>query len=412
MAHPISSGDWQDHCSNRITYGGPMEQIAEAFEEARIVVPSRHNEKGMCLEPLPFQKKNLDGRQSKIIVTDYKIGKDYSLTYATLNVDITSDNSNSTWIEVYTGDERETSVRWNGELIYGSLIGSVPGMDDIEISLPSLSSWRALGTLPELTRLMMTLSGRSVTGRRWSIRSLRFPFRCLTQVTMDITREPRFTVDDSTDKMLPEANVTVQYGAAAGWTGWLNGVYVGGLSGAPTMSQLGMCSNYTGHSQNSQKSMGTQKSAGNHEGHTNRRQFYTYVASKEMQVERRTSTQSVRFSTTSFTLDLDEKLDVPIGLELQALANTEAVVQIFMNGYQFGHYLPHIGPQNLYPFPPGVINNRGENSLAISMWTLTDAGARLEQVELKAYAKYRSGINFNQDWSYLQPGWTDRKEYV
>ncbi|KAF5865629.1 hypothetical protein ETB97_003047 [Aspergillus alliaceus] len=112
------------------------------------------------------------------------------------------------------------------------------------------------------------------------------------------------------------------------------------------------------------------------------------------------------------TQNLDEKLDVPIGLELQALANTEAVVQIFMNGYQFGHYLPHIGPQNLYPFPPGVINNRGENSLAISMWTLTDAGARLEQVELKAYAKYRSGVNFNQDWSYLQPGWTDRKEYV
>jgi beta-galactosidase len=119
-----------------------------------------------------------------------------------------------------------------------------------------------------------------------------------------------------------------------------------------------------------------------------------------------------RFYTTTFKLKLDKDLDVPIGLQLGAPEGTKAVVQVFMNGYQFGHYLPHTGPQSLFPFPPGVINNRGENTLAISMWALTDAGAKLDKVELVEYGKYRSGFDFNQDWGYLQPGWKDRSQYA
>jgi beta-galactosidase len=59
-----------------------------------------------------------------------------------------------------------------------------------------------------------------------------------------------------------------------------------------------------------------------------------------------------------------------------------------------------------------VINNRGENTLAISLWALTDQGASLSQVELVAYGAYRTGFNFNHDWSYLQPQWKSRAAYV
>ncbi|PKX93565.1 beta galactosidase jelly roll domain-containing protein [Aspergillus novofumigatus IBT 16806] len=97
---------------------------------------------------------------------------------------------------------------------------------------------------------------------------------------------------------------------------------------------------------------------------------------------------------TTFKLKLDKDLDVPIGLQLGALEGAQTVVQVFMNGYQFGHYLTS--------FPSR------QNTLAISMWALTDAGAKLDKVELVAYGKYRSGLDFNQDWSYLQPGWKDR----
>lgn len=116
-----------------------------------------------------------------------------------------------------------------------------------------------------------------------------------------------------------------------------------------------------------------------------------------------------RFYTTTFTLDLDADIDAPIGLQLGTPSNTSefAVVQVFINGYNFGHFRPSIGPQTLFPFPPGIIYNRRENTLAISMWALTETAVRLSQVELTAYGAYRTGFDFNQDWTYLQPGWKD-----
>ncbi|KAJ5585293.1 Glycoside hydrolase family 35 [Penicillium hispanicum] len=116
-----------------------------------------------------------------------------------------------------------------------------------------------------------------------------------------------------------------------------------------------------------------------------------------------------RFYTTTSQLDLDADPGVPIDLQLGAPDNTSAVVQTFMNGYRFGHYLPHLGPRTLFPFPPSVINNRGENTLTISLWALADKGARLNQVDLVACGAYRTGFNFNQDWASLQPRWKDNR---
>lgn len=114
-----------------------------------------------------------------------------------------------------------------------------------------------------------------------------------------------------------------------------------------------------------------------------------------------------------FDLSLDADLDVPIGLELDVLAGTTASVQIYMNGYQYGKFIPQIGPQTRFPFPPGVINNNGENTLALNLWAQTDAGARLTNATLFAYGTYQTGFTFSEDWSYLQPGWsTERLQYA
>lgn len=83
-----------------------------------------------------------------------------------------------------------------------------------------------------------------------------------------------------------------------------------------------------------------------------------------------------------------------------------------MNGYQYGKFIPQIGPQTRYPFPPGVINNQGKNTLALSVWAQTENGAQLN-VSLITYGVYRSGFDFNQDWKYLQPEWTaERSQYM
>lgn len=124
------------------------------------------------------------------------------------------------------------------------------------------------------------------------------------------------------------------------------------------------------------------------------------------------SVPGVRFYTTTFHLNIDNDLDAPLGVELRAAAGTKARVMLWVNGYQYGKYVSHLGPQTRFPVPPGVINNRGANTLAVSLWAQGAEGARLEGVELFAYGAYQTGYGFNRDWSALQPGWSDRSQYA
>lgn len=75
--------------------------------------------------------------------------------------------------------------------------------------------------------------------------------------------------------------------------------------------------------------------------------------------------------------------------------------------------MPHIGPQTVFPVPPGILNNQGTNYLAVSLWAMTDAGASLEGIELVNYGLYQTDFGFGSiDGAALQPGWTDRSAYV
>jgi beta-galactosidase len=125
------------------------------------------------------------------------------------------------------------------------------------------------------------------------------------------------------------------------------------------------------------------------------------------------NSSGIRMYTTTFHLNIDSDLDVPLGLELSAPAGTIARAMFWINGYQYGKFVPHIGPQTRFPVPPGVINNRGENTLAVSIWAMTDAGAKLNGINLISYGAYQTDFAFNQDWSYLQPGYdTSRLQYA
>ncbi|KAJ5996566.1 hypothetical protein N7522_008226 [Penicillium canescens] len=389
-------------------------------------------------------------------------------------VSLVGDNANKTSIEVYTGDSKVTKIKWNGKAIstkktkYGSLIGSASGAENAKISLPTLKSWKAQDTLPEIKA--------DYDDSRWTVCNKTSSVNSVAPLTLPVlysgdygyhagTKIYRGRFDGTT---ATGANITVQNGVAAGWAAWLNGAYVGGAVGDPALATtsdeldfskstlretdnvLTIVTDYTGHDEANVKPNGAQnprgilgatltgsnftswRIQGNAGGEANidpvrgpmnegglygeRMGWHLpgYKASKAA-----TSSSPLdgvsgaegRFYTTTFKLNLDSDLDVPIGLQLGA-SDTPAVVQIFMNGYQFGHYMPHIGPQTRFPFPPGVINNRGENTLAISLWALTDQGARLSQVELVAYGAYQTGFNFNHDWSYLQPQWKSRAAYV
>jgi len=89
-------------------------------------------------------------------------------------------------------------------------------------------------------------------------------------------------------------------------------------------------------------------------------------------------------------------------------------VQIYVNGYQYGKYNPHIGPQTVFPLQPGIINNNGKNKVSVTIWAMTNAGAKLSDIQLVAQGKYNSGfeLGFDFDASYLQPAYSkSRRAY-
>ncbi|KAJ5130133.1 CAZyme family GH35 [Penicillium bovifimosum] len=331
-------------------------------------------------------------------------------------VSLVGDNANRTSLEVYTGDSKVKKIKWNGKNIptkktaYGSLIGSAPGAEDAKISLPALRSWKAQDTLPEIqadyddsrwTVCNKTTSANSVAPLTLPVLySGDYGYHAGTKIYRG-----RFDGVTATG-----ANLTVQNGVAAGWAAWLNGVYVGGVIGDPALAAtsaelvfdrstlqghdnvLTVVMDYTGHDEANVSPNGAQNPRGilgatlengsftswriqgnaggeanidpvrgpmNEGGLYGERLGWHLPGYKAPHTARSDSPldgvsgAAGRFYTTTFKLDLDADLDVPIGLQLDADADTPAVVQIFMNGYQFGHYLPHLGPQSRFPFPPG-----------------------------------------------------------
>lgn len=98
----------------------------------------------------------------------------------------------------------------------------------------------------------------------------------------------------------------------------------------------------------------------------------------------------VTFYTTSFDLNIPSGYDVPLYFVFQNNTVPETSlpqqyrVQLYVNGYQFGKYTNHIGPQSEYPVPPGILNYKGKNWIALSLWAHEETGAKLEGFELIA----------------------------
>ncbi|KAK5700740.1 hypothetical protein LTR97_005257 [Elasticomyces elasticus] len=391
---------------------------------------------------------------------------------------LVGDNANTTSIEVYAGADAR-SIRWNGQDLntkrtaYGSLIATAPGAEARSIELPELA-WVTANSLPEVQR--------DYDDSRWTICNKTTTLSPIAPLTLPVL----FSSDygyyagikiyrgyfDGTSTT--SANITAQGGAAAGWTAWLNGKFVGGSTGNASLwvtsavldfssavlynssNVLTIVTDYTGHDEtstgkgveNPRGLLGAvlygnngslnftkwkiQGNAGgdanidpvrgslNEDGLFGTRQGWhlpgfdtTGPAWSSDSPLRGTNQSGIQWYRSVFNLSIDSDLDVPLGIELDAFYGTKASVQLYVNGYQYGKFIPQVGPQTRFPFPPGVINNNGENTISIALWAQQDAPTKLSNCTLFAYNKYQTGFDFNQDWSALQPGWTeDRLQYV
>lgn len=119
-------------------------------------------------------------------------------------------------------------------------------------------------------------------------------------------------------------------------------------------------------------------------------------------------TAGVRMYSTSFSLDLPTpEYQIPLSIVFSnSSAPSNYRAMIFVNGYQFGKYVNNIGPQLAYPVPEGILNYRGMNWLAVSLWALEDGGAKVEGLDLAAGHPVMSGRGSVRNSP--MPAWKER----
>ncbi|KAH0343075.1 putative beta galactosidase, partial [Aureobasidium melanogenum] len=117
------------------------------------------------------------------------------------------------------------------------------------------------------------------------------------------------------------------------------------------------------------------------------------------------------FYRTILPLDLPKGHDVSLAFNLHALNSTKLRAQLYVNGYQFGKFVPYIGNQVEFPVFPGILDYHGNNTIGLSIWSQDNVEASVS-VTVSVLGVHSSGFDVGFDSSYLRPGWTeDRLQY-
>ncbi len=99
---------------------------------------------------------------------------------------------------------------------------------------------------------------------------------------------------------------------------------------------------------------------------------------------------------TAFDLDLPKEHDVQLGLAFgdttQPRSNRENRALIFVNGWNMGQFIAHVGPQRTFVIPPGILNPNGRNTIALAVTTDGKAANALEPVKLVNLRTVRGGV--------------------
>ncbi|KAJ6261167.1 Beta-galactosidase [Drechslerella dactyloides] len=100
----------------------------------------------------------------------------------------------------------------------------------------------------------------------------------------------------------------------------------------------------------------------------------------------------IEFYRTTFTLNVPNGVDYPMSIDFGSRTNKSLRVEIYVNGWQFGKYTDDIGPQTSFPVPQGILNYKGENTLALSLWSLEEGGAALATIDLVVRSEVEGGV--------------------
>ncbi|KAI0662113.1 glycoside hydrolase superfamily [Cubamyces menziesii] len=83
----------------------------------------------------------------------------------------------------------------------------------------------------------------------------------------------------------------------------------------------------------------------------------------------------VGFFVTTFDLDVPEGTDTMMSFVFDSgVGNTGQAYRalLFVNGWKFGKRVANVGPQASFPVPPGILDYKGKNTVAVALWALED----------------------------------------
>ncbi|MBC9032408.1 beta-galactosidase [Sphingomonas sp. JC676] len=100
---------------------------------------------------------------------------------------------------------------------------------------------------------------------------------------------------------------------------------------------------------------------------------------------------------TSFDLAVPKGQDATIGIALGDTSKPRSAsaayrVLIFVNGWNMGQFIAHVGPQRIFPVPEGILNHRGRNTIALAVTSDGVAGDALEEVKLVTLRDVKGGL--------------------
>jgi hypothetical protein len=115
----------------------------------------------------------------------------------------------------------------------------------------------------------------------------------------------------------------------------------------------------------------------------------------------------VKFYRTVLPILVPDGLDVAFAFNISSTKNPTSApyrVLLYVNGYQYGRFNPYISSTSTFPVPPGILNYRGENVIAVAVWAQSMEGASVN-VGLDVKYVIGSSLNVTFDSEYLRPGW-------
>ncbi|KAK1779963.1 glycoside hydrolase superfamily [Copromyces sp. CBS 386.78] len=126
----------------------------------------------------------------------------------------------------------------------------------------------------------------------------------------------------------------------------------------------------------------------------------------------RLSQPGVAFYTTSFPLSLpSSQFDIPLNFVFDNSTSFESGTEyrawLYVNGFQYGRYVSHIGPQTAFPVPEGILNYNGQNWVGVAVWATGKKGAKVPGLKLEAGTPVRTG---REEVEVVDGGHWERRE--